>query len=284
MWFRRKKTDPPDEAMLARRKRRRRRRWWFYGGLTGAFWCFYVWQPWEFDFIPRSVPKSNPKVSPEPERLFARGAKVLLVTAHPDDSEFYIGGTLVQLGRAGAEVTHVLCTDGDKAYYPFEDHEKNRRTRRAEQAEASGRWSVRELVYLGHPDGRLRVTDKLVDDLVAVMERVQPEFVLAFDGDYPPRFSHQDHRRAGEATERAVMKYGKAKWLMRFSTIAANYVRDITDDWPAKSELLAIHKSQFFGERLERVRGMVAGRAEEDGEAIGVPLGEGFRCTRLEPQ
>lgn len=282
MWFRRKAPHLSEEAARARRKRRRRQRLCFYGGLTAAFWGFYVWQPWEFDFIPRSLPDPHPTISPEPERLFAEGTKVLLVTAHPDDSEFYIGGTLVQLGLAGAEVTQVLCTDGDKAYYPFEDHEKNRRVRRAEQAEASERWSVKELVYLGYPDGRLRVSDKLVEDLVAVMERVRPEYVLAFDGDYPPRFSHQDHRRAGEATEEAVRRYGKARWLMRFSTMAPNYVRDITDDWPTKSDLLAVHASQFYGERLERIRGMVASRAESDGERIGVALGEGFRCTRVD--
>lgn len=281
MWFR-KKPDLPDEVNLARRKRRRRRRWWFYGGVIGALWGFYVWQPWEFDLIPRRLPNPNPPVDPEPGRLFAKGTKVLLITAHPDDSEFYVGGTLVQLGRAGAEITQVVVTDGDKAYYPFEDYEQNRRVRRAEQDEASKRWNVRELVYLGYPDGRLRVTDRLVADLVAVMERVRPEYVLAFDGAYPPRFSHQDHRRAGEAAERAAAQYGKARWLMRFSTLAPNYVRDITDDWTTKSELLAVHESQFHGERLERVRGLVASRAEEDGERVGVPLGEGFRCSRLD--
>jgi len=37
---------------------------------------------------------------------------VLAVGAHPDDCEFYAGGTLAGLARAGARVTLVVCTDG----------------------------------------------------------------------------------------------------------------------------------------------------------------------------
>lgn len=261
------------------RKRRRRRRFWFYGGIFGALGGFWMWQPWEFDLIPRGQPNPNPPVSPEPERLFAKGTKILLVTAHPDDSEFYIGGTLTQLARSGAEITQVVCTPGDKAYYPFEDWKTNQRVRRAEQEEASGRWKVKELLILNFRDGRLRANDELVHELRKVMERVQPEYVLGFDGHYPPRLSHQDHRRAGEATESAFWGYGKAPWLLRFSTSASNYGVDITDDWQTKKELIAIHKSQFYGERLERVINLVASYAEDEGEKIGVPLAEGFRCS-----
>ena len=66
---------------------------------------------------------------------------------------------------------------------------------------------------------------------------------------------------------------------MRYSTIAANYVVDIGDQWEAQKKLLAIHKSQFHDERLERVTNMVESNADEDGRRIGVNFGEGFRCT-----
>ena len=50
-----------------------------------------------------------------------------------------------------------------------------------------------------------------------------------------------------------------------------------------KEKLLSIHESQFNGERIQRVSGMVAGSAEIDGEAAGVALAEGFRCVRSKP-
>lgn len=266
---------------IGRWKKWGKRSLWFFGGFTGCLIGFYLWQPWTFDFVPKPPPSPNPPVAPDPERLFAEGTKVLLVTAHPDDSEFYIGGSLLQLGRAGAEIVQVVCTDGDKAYYPFGDHEATARVRREEQRTASAKWNAQEVVFLKYPDGRLRATDKLVEDLISQMKRVEPDYILYFDGDHPPRFSHQDHRRAGEATERAARAFGKDVWLVRFSTSAPNYVRDITDEWAEKMELLAIHESQFYGSVLARVRGIVERNAKRDGAKLGVRFAEGFRCERL---
>src|SRR2546428_12457917 len=40
--------------------------------------------------------------------------RVLVVTAHPDDSEFGAGGTVAKLVREGKEVTYLIVTDGSK--------------------------------------------------------------------------------------------------------------------------------------------------------------------------
>ena len=40
--------------------------------------------------------------------------RVLVVTAHPDDSEFGAGGTIARLAKDGCEVTYVIATNGNK--------------------------------------------------------------------------------------------------------------------------------------------------------------------------
>src|SRR5689334_23147285 len=107
----------PDPAARKRRRRKAKRRLIVYGSLVALVWGFWVWQPYEYDFIPRRLPNPNPPVDPDSKHLFSPGAKVLVVTAHPDDSAFYIGGFLTQLGKSGAEIHQIICTDGDKAYY-----------------------------------------------------------------------------------------------------------------------------------------------------------------------
>ncbi|MBV6457993.1 MAG: hypothetical protein HONBIEJF_01114 [Fimbriimonadaceae bacterium] len=277
------RTATADPIKVARKKRNRKRRLFFYGGLLLAFWAFWAWQPWELDLIERSLPVPHPPVDPDSKRLFSPGTKIAVVVGHPDDAEFYIGGALTRLGR-NSEITLIACTDGDKAYYPFEDWETNRKVRRQEQTEATRIWGGKHVVFLGFPDGRLRVTKALEDSIAAQLERIKPDYVLSFDGEYPPRFSHQDHRRTGEAVANVLNRRPDlCRWLMRFSTMTPNYVVDISDQWEAKRELLAIHKSQFFGERLRRVTNMVQNRAIEDGERIGVTYGEGFRCLRMSP-
>lgn len=262
------------------RRKHRNRRIIVYGSIIAAIVGFWNWQPWEYDFIKRTPPASNPRVDPDKAKLFAKGTRILLVTAHPDDSEFYIGGTLNQLSKT-AEIHQVICTDGDKAYYPFEDHERNRRVRKAEAQAAVDAWKGREVIFLGYPDGRLRDTDAAVERMLEVIDRVKPEYILAFDGEYPTNPSHQDHRRAGDITRKAALRAKGPKWLMGFSSLYPNFVNDISDDWERKRELLAIHVSQFNGERLQRVENMVASVAEREGESIGVSMGEGFRCVRL---
>lgn len=271
-----------DEAAPKRpRKRRGLIRVIVYGTLIGAFWGFWVWQPWEIDIIERPAPRPNPKIAPEPDRLFSKGTKVLIVTAHPDDSEFYVGGTLAKLRDAGAEIWQVIVTDGDKSYYgPFTDAASNRKVRREESLEAARSWGGKNLAILGYPDGRLKNGERLVERLRVEIEKFQPEYVMAFDFDFPPRMSHKDHRIAGQVMAEAVEKAPSVRWLMRFSTAQPNYVVDISDYWPEKEKMLMIHKSQF-GEKKDRIVGMVQNRAVEDGEIIGTTYGEGFRVIQL---
>lgn len=253
-----------------------------FGVLIAAIFGFLWWQPWAYDFFPRPVPNPNPRVDPERDRLFAKGTRVTVVVAHPDDPEFYIGGLLTQLGRSGADLTLILMTDGDKGYYPFEDAEKNRRVRQAEQIEASNAYNGR-VVFLGFPDGRLKASKEVVERLRDEIAKTRPDYVLGFDPLYPPRRSHGDHRVAGDATEQAIEGLTGIRWLGRFQTRAANAFFDISKDWPEKKRLLSVHRSQFFGDRLKFIEGLVEGLAKQDGAQIGVSHAEGLRFTKLSP-
>jgi LmbE family N-acetylglucosaminyl deacetylase len=274
--------DTPPADVSAIKRKHRKRRIVVYGTLFVAAWAFWAWVPWNFDIVERKPKKPLPRVDPDVKKLFTKGTRILLVTAHPDDSEFYIGGALTRLGKS-AEIHQVICTDGDKTYYwIFTNAAENRRVRRIEAKEALGKWGGKTLDFLGYPDGRLRVSDELVDKIVDKIRIYRPDYVFAFDPDYPPRVSHSDHRRAGEAAQAAVLKAGVPLWHMMFSTNAPNFFIDISDQWPDKEKLLQIHRSQFHGDRLEKVTNMVAYSAEKDGEALGTTYAEGFRCVRIE--
>lgn len=247
-------------------------------GLVGL----YLYQPQRIDFFPKEAPDPNPAVDPDAELLFSPGARVALVAAHPDDPEFYIGGLLTELSRSGAKIAIVMCTDGDKGYYPsfMTNAAENRRVRQQEQIKAAAEYGA-EVFFLHEPDGRLRASASVVEAIRERLDAFQPEYVLCFDPIYPPRMQHSDHLRSGAATEQAVKSCPSAKWLLRFSTHAANYYVDISEVWPIKEELLMIHKSQFNKDRMSMVMSIVGSRAQADGRAIGVPFAEGLRCTRL---
>ncbi len=275
------KSSLTTEQLAARKRKHLRRRIAVYGTLIALLWGFWSWQPWAFDLVERKPSPPHPRVNPDRERLFQKGTKILMITAHPDDSEFYIGATLHLLSKT-AEIHQIICTDGDKSYYWFlTDAEENRRVRRIEATAAKDAWNGKSLTFLEYPDGRMRVSEELVDKLATEIVQLRPDYIFAFDGDYPPRMSHQDHRRTGEASLLAAKKAGVPLWYMMFSTNAPNFFVDVTNVWEEKKRLLAIHESQFKAERLEGVSNMVAGRAEADGLVAGVGLAEGFRCIRI---
>ncbi|MDR3688410.1 MAG: PIG-L family deacetylase [Fimbriimonas sp.] len=273
---------PTPEERARKRKRAMKIRLWFYGTVFGLLYFGLWYQPYEIDLVPRHIPSPNPRIDPDSNRLFAKDTRILVVTAHPDDSEFFIGGLLSQLAKSGAVLHQVICTNGDKGYYfLFTNAAQNRVVRQREARSAAAAWNAQSIDFLGYPDRWLHASDDVVAKLSAEIDRFKPEYILAFDGDYPPRASHQDHRRSGDAVEMAAKKTKVAKWLLLFSTIAPNYIVDISNSWEGQKRLLAIHKSQFYGKHLEGIENMVEYNAEKDGEKGGYDLGEGLRCIRL---
>lgn len=252
---------------------------WLVAVAVWVLGMIYLWAPWQFDFIKRVPPKSQPRIELEPEALIRPGARVAVITAHPDDAEFYIGGTLLQLGRAGAVVQLIVTTDGDKSYYPFEDFQWNRRVRQGEQNEATRRWKGLPPIYLGFPDGRTKSSEAEVRAIQRELDRFQPDYVLAFDAAFPPRLSHGDHRFAGSAAEVAVERSGLPVWLLRFSTQSANFWVDFSSLWDEKWALVLVHESQFGKGKDRFVYRLVRGSAERHGAESGVALAEGFRGT-----
>ncbi len=257
-----------------------RKRVWIYGGLIAALVGFYFYQPVRIDFFPRPVPVPNPPVDPDSARLFSPGTRVMVVTAHPDDSEYYLGPFLLRLAKSGAHIDLVVCTDGDKSFYPWQNGGDMRRIRRGEQLAAAKVWKAAGVSFLGFPDGRLHSNHYVVAAIRAQIEKHRPEWLIAFDGDYPPRVSHGDHRSAGQAA--AIAAPGSTvRTEMLFATHAPNYVADISNFEGEERDLLALHASEFAGAKLDRVAGSVETVASEEGDRAGFAFGTAFRVVRL---
>ena len=224
--------------------------------------------------------------------------RVLVVTAHPDDVDFGVAGSVARWTDAGIEVAYCIVTDGDAGGF---DRDVPRHvmaeTRRAEQTAAAKVVGVTELHFLGHPDGRVEATLELRRDIARVIRRVRPQRVVtqsperSYERIYA---SHPDHLAAGEATLCAV--YPDARnpfahpelldegldawtveevWLMAFRD--PDRFVDITDRFDRKLEALHCHVSQHPEPAAleELLRGWGAMTAAAAGFAEG-RLAEGF--------
>src|ERR1700730_5069530 len=134
--------------------------------------------------------------------------RILTITAHPDDVDFGVAGSVAVWTAAGAHVTYCVVTDGDAGGFdPAIPRSEIPAIRRAEQTAAAAQGGVKDLVFLGYPDGRLQATLELRRDIARVIRQVRPQWVV---GQSPDRLwdrlfaSHPDHLAAGEATVCAV--------------------------------------------------------------------------------
>jgi LmbE family N-acetylglucosaminyl deacetylase len=135
--------------------------------------------------------------------------RVMGVFAHPDDAEFFAGGTFARWAAEGAEITFVLATSGDKGSSdPEMTSEKLAAIREEESKKAAEALGVQEVVFLRYTDGELFPTLELRRDITRMIRLKKPDVIVTLD---PTRFwygtgaiNHPDHRAIGAATLESV--------------------------------------------------------------------------------
>jgi LmbE family N-acetylglucosaminyl deacetylase len=193
-------------------------------------------------------------------------SRVLAVTAHPDDVDFGAAGTIARWTDAGIEVIYCVVTDGDAGGFDETfPREEMAPLRRAEQVAAAKCVGVRDVRFLGYPDGQVEATLGLRRDLARVIRQVCPDRVVcpSAERNYARTgASHPDHRAVGSAALDAVYpdarnpfafpelrtEEGLAAWTVREVWIsgspAPNYYIDVTETFPRKIAALRAHESQ----------------------------------------
>lgn len=194
--------------------------------------------------------------------------RVMGVFAHPDDPEFFCGGTFARWAAEGAHITFVLATSGDKGSSdPEMTGERLAEIREEEERKAAHALGVKEVVFLRYPDGELQPTLQLRRDIVRLIRLKQPDIIVTNDPTvywYGDRaINHPDHRAIGTATLDAVYPTARDRLnfieLERDEGLAAHKVKhlyicgtysptvkiDVSEYLETKIRALHEHKSQI---------------------------------------
>ena len=225
-------------------------------------------------------------------------ASALAVYAHPDDPEISAGGTLARWAAAGASVSVLITTLGNKGTAdPDADLAALARRREAETVAAAAVLGLATHVHLDHDDGELDDGPALRGSIVRLVRELRPEVVLCpdptavFFGD--SYFNHRDHRVTGWATLDAVapaagnphyfpehraegLEVHHVRAVYLSGTLEPNCSVDIAETLERKIDALFCHESQLV-ETGEWFREFLRVSAEEAGRAAGVRYAESFR-------
>ena len=224
--------------------------------------------------------------------------RILVITAHPDDVDFGVAGSVARWTSEGVDVAYCVVTDGDAGGFD-KDFPRSEvpALRRREQVDAAQVVGVSDVTFLGYPDGRLETSIALRRDLSRVIRRVRPHRVVCPS---PQRLwtrvfaSHPDHLAAGEAALSAVYPDSRNPfahpelaaegldawtvdqvWLMAHDR--ANRYVDVTATLGRKVKALLCHASQMREPAAmeDRIRAWTAANAAEGGLPTGT-LAEAF--------
>lgn len=184
--------------------------------------------------------------------------RALVIVAHPDDIEYGVAAAVARWTGQGKDVRYVLATSGEAGIAGLPPAESGP-LREAEERASAAVVGVREVEFLGYPDGRIEAGLPLRRDLAAAIRRHRPELVVLghFGPTWAPGFVNSaDHRAVGRSGLDAVSDAGNewifpeiadlAPWMARWAAVAvpsgATHGVDVTDTVGRAQASLAEHR------------------------------------------
>ncbi len=209
--------------------------------------------------------------------------EILVILAHPDDPEFFLGASIARWIDAGHLVRYVLLTKGDKgAKDESLSKEDICRIRMEEQQNAAAFLGVASVDFMDYEDGYLIPDLTMRRQVVRWIRRYKPDILVTCDPTtYFPNghyINHPDHRNAGQVVIDAVfpgsgnvfffpelleegLRPHEVEEVWMSLTHQPDVALDVTDFAQTKLEALKQHASQigdpqvFEKHMLERFQG-----------------------------
>jgi LmbE family N-acetylglucosaminyl deacetylase len=213
-------------------------------------------------FLPSSIHAQDP-------------LQVLVIFAHPDEGEIYVGGTTALYTQLGHKVKFLSLTNGDAGHYSMEPKAlAQRRYREAMSAKAI--LALSDYEVLDHHDGVLKNTEQIRKTVARAIREWQADVVFTF---YPAKGGHNDNMTAGWIVRDASLLLEMDPmpafiYVRDFHTTSFSYIPDVAiaidDVWETKLAACGAHESQVveFNPQLEGVLDEVLASKERQREFL----------------
>ncbi|NBC66070.1 MAG: PIG-L family deacetylase [Bacteroidetes bacterium] len=119
--------------------------------------------------------------------------RVIAIFAHPDDADFKMAGTAIQMAQAGHQVKYLSITNGNAGHHEMGGGVLAKR-RRAESQEAARRTGIAEYEVWDYDDAKLMPTLDIRMEIIRAIREWNADVVLGLR----PNDYHPDHRNAGK--------------------------------------------------------------------------------------
>ena len=223
--------------------------------------------------------------------------RILCISAHPDDNEFTIAGSVARWAGEGRDVGFCLVTTGGAGVNEHTPSNEGLIPIREKETRAAAKiLGVKDVILLGYADGTLEPTLAMRRDLTRAIRRFRPDIVVC--GDPTVRYygneylNHPDHRAVASAALDAVFPSSetnaifpellaeglpahKVKQVFISGSLQPDVFVDISRTLRLKSRALRAHRSQVG--KGEWVDQLLTAWAVRDGKKAGLRHAEAFK-------
>ena len=195
---------------------------------------------------------------------------ILVIGAHPDDSELMAGGLIHRAISNGVDVYSVVMSDGAE--------NGERATREKEARRAARVLGIKEVHFCGLRDGMISHNIETVKLIDAFIEDIRPGIIITHSTDD----THQDHKTVSNITLSSVRHRHNIVLMGETPTSYFNdnlVYFDITDSLGMKMKALKVYTSQIKDGpiKMRQVRTLAVYR----GQKIGTQYAEAFKNWRM---
>lgn len=171
--------------------------------------------------------------------------RILAFGAHPDDLEFFMGGSLLQHAAQGDEVILGIFSHGEELTRQGDSRNAPRVRARFREANAAAHvLGAHEITFLGYGGKAVRPTVDALRRTDAALRWYEPDVVYAPHAKSGVTAWQADHRAAGTLVQVAHREYGHPAALRLYGSYTPRTLVDITPHSDIVLQALAQHESQ----------------------------------------
>ncbi len=170
--------------------------------------------------------------------------KILFFAPHPDDLEFFVGGTAIWHCEKGNQTIEILLTRGENEWWNPRKGQQLAAIREAEAKKAARILGIDRWRFLDFVDGRITFDEKSVRKISAVLEEFRPDIVYAPEYKIALDFWDSDHLQTGKIVREACRRAKGGVKLFFYQSFLVDTFVDITAYYDKRKRALNAYASQ----------------------------------------
>jgi len=203
--------------------------------------------------------------------------RMLIISPHPDDETFGMGGTILKLKKQGKFIHILFLSFGGKSRHPEYNESELKEIRKKEAVRVVKTLKIDSFEFADLDDTKIKM-DQAYDVVKNTIQKIRPDRIyLPCNPD-----THQDHINTSHASKLAAFHENVREiFIYDSSTMLRemNFYEDISDFLEEKIRICKIYDSQIIKNNLkiEKIRARALARGTE----VRKEAAEAFRVVRF---